>query len=69
MAEVHVARGQALHRNLATLMIPRFGDDVAQLDLALDSKFICNKCKKQLKLDDICYCTDAKTKCHCNSRT
>uniref|UniRef100_A0A183BXD9 UBR-type domain-containing protein n=1 Tax=Globodera pallida TaxID=36090 RepID=A0A183BXD9_GLOPA len=36
---------------------------------ALGSKFICNKCKKQLQLDDICYCTDANTKCHCNSRT
>uniref|UniRef100_A0A914HQ80 Uncharacterized protein n=1 Tax=Globodera rostochiensis TaxID=31243 RepID=A0A914HQ80_GLORO len=36
---------------------------------ALGSKFICNKCKKQLELDDICYCNDAKNKCHCNSRT
>ncbi|KAI3416423.1 hypothetical protein GPALN_005955 [Globodera pallida] len=36
---------------------------------ALGAKFICNKCKKQLELDDICYCKDAKTKCHCNSRT
>uniref|UniRef100_A0A914H6N5 J domain-containing protein n=1 Tax=Globodera rostochiensis TaxID=31243 RepID=A0A914H6N5_GLORO len=36
---------------------------------ALGSKIICNKCKKQLQLDDICYCKDAKTKCHCNSRT
>ncbi|KAI3414117.1 hypothetical protein GPALN_011580 [Globodera pallida] len=36
---------------------------------AMGSKFICNKCKKQLELDDICYCDDAKTKCHCNSRT
>uniref|UniRef100_A0A183CCS6 MYND-type domain-containing protein n=1 Tax=Globodera pallida TaxID=36090 RepID=A0A183CCS6_GLOPA len=35
---------------------------------ALGSKFICNKCKKQLELDDICYCKDAKAKCHCNSR-
>uniref|UniRef100_A0A183CQV3 Cysteine-rich DPF motif domain-containing protein 1 n=1 Tax=Globodera pallida TaxID=36090 RepID=A0A183CQV3_GLOPA len=35
---------------------------------ALELNFICNKCKKQLKLDDICYCDDAKTKCHCNSR-
>uniref|UniRef100_A0A183CQ52 CXC domain-containing protein n=1 Tax=Globodera pallida TaxID=36090 RepID=A0A183CQ52_GLOPA len=36
---------------------------------ALESKIICNKCKKQLVLNDICYCKDAKTKCHCNSRT
>ncbi|KAI3420863.1 hypothetical protein GPALN_014481 [Globodera pallida] len=35
---------------------------------ALRSNFICNKCKKQLVLDDICYCNDAKAKCHCNSR-
>uniref|UniRef100_A0A914HF06 J domain-containing protein n=1 Tax=Globodera rostochiensis TaxID=31243 RepID=A0A914HF06_GLORO len=35
---------------------------------AVDLKFICNKCKKQLVLNDICYCKDAKTKCHCNSR-
>uniref|UniRef100_A0A183BSD7 CXC domain-containing protein n=1 Tax=Globodera pallida TaxID=36090 RepID=A0A183BSD7_GLOPA len=39
------------------------------LEDAMGSKFICNKCKKQLELDDICYCDDAKTKCHCNSRT
>uniref|UniRef100_A0A183BMX2 DUF3795 domain-containing protein n=1 Tax=Globodera pallida TaxID=36090 RepID=A0A183BMX2_GLOPA len=36
--------------------------------LTLGAKFICNNCKKQLELDDICYCKDAKTKCHCNSR-
>ncbi|KAI3413191.1 hypothetical protein GPALN_010692 [Globodera pallida] len=36
---------------------------------ALDSKLVCKKCKKQLELNDICYCDDAKTKCHCNSRT
>uniref|UniRef100_A0A183BIN1 Phorbol-ester/DAG-type domain-containing protein n=1 Tax=Globodera pallida TaxID=36090 RepID=A0A183BIN1_GLOPA len=36
--------------------------------VALHSKFICNKCKKQLVLNDICYCDDSKTECHCNSR-
>uniref|UniRef100_A0A914GW23 Uncharacterized protein n=1 Tax=Globodera rostochiensis TaxID=31243 RepID=A0A914GW23_GLORO len=36
---------------------------------AIHWDFVCKKCKKQLKLDDICYCDDAKTKCHCNSRT
>uniref|UniRef100_A0A183CSM9 Nuclear receptor domain-containing protein n=1 Tax=Globodera pallida TaxID=36090 RepID=A0A183CSM9_GLOPA len=34
----------------------------------LGSKIICNMCKKQLKLNDICYSDEAKTKCHCNSR-
>uniref|UniRef100_A0A183CRB1 J domain-containing protein n=1 Tax=Globodera pallida TaxID=36090 RepID=A0A183CRB1_GLOPA len=36
---------------------------------AVGLKFICNKCKKQLVLNDICYCKDANIKCHCNSRT
>uniref|UniRef100_A0A914IEJ9 Uncharacterized protein n=1 Tax=Globodera rostochiensis TaxID=31243 RepID=A0A914IEJ9_GLORO len=36
---------------------------------ALDSKCMCKMCKKQLELNDICYCDDAKIKCHCNSRT
>uniref|UniRef100_A0A914HSU4 Uncharacterized protein n=1 Tax=Globodera rostochiensis TaxID=31243 RepID=A0A914HSU4_GLORO len=39
------------------------------LPRALGSNFISKKCKKQLELDDICYCNDAKNKCHCNSRT
>ncbi|KAL3102683.1 hypothetical protein niasHT_027771 [Heterodera trifolii] len=35
---------------------------------ALESNFVCNKCGKQMHLDDICYCHKATTKCHCNAR-
>ncbi|KAL3106956.1 hypothetical protein niasHT_012765 [Heterodera trifolii] len=35
---------------------------------ALESHFICKKCKKQMHLDGICYCNKAKTNCHCNAR-
>ncbi|KAL3086286.1 hypothetical protein niasHT_040078 [Heterodera trifolii] len=35
---------------------------------ALESHFVCKKCKKQMHLDGICYCNKAKTNCHCNAR-
>ncbi|KAL3090505.1 hypothetical protein niasHT_026996 [Heterodera trifolii] len=35
---------------------------------ALESKFVCKKCRKQMHLDDICYCYKGKTNCHCNAR-
>ncbi|KAL3100155.1 hypothetical protein niasHT_029885 [Heterodera trifolii] len=35
---------------------------------ALESAFVCRKCRKQMHLDDICYCHKATTKCHCNAR-